>query len=110
MKVKEKSLLIGGTILLAIALTGCGHRSPVSYNVNGRYFMAGDPACVTFKRTRNPRLIQCMDAQGHPTYRRRAMTNQELLMYTHRQQMRQLQSIEAELMFSRMPLYGPWWW
>jgi len=71
--------------------------------------MAGDPACTRFKRVKNSRMIQCYDAKGHPTQRRRAMTTQELMMYTHRQQMAQMRSIEAEMMFSRMT-YSPWWW
>ena len=91
-------------------LSGCAHRAPVPHNVNGRYFMAGDPACAAFKRTRNPGMILCLDEKGRVTGKRRAMTTQELMMYTHRQQMRQLRSIEAELMFARMPYYSPWWW
>ncbi len=97
--------------ILVLGISGCGGpRGPVPYDVNGRYFMAGDPNCAQFKSTRNPRVIQCMDAQGHLTHKRRAMTDQELLMYTHRQQMRQMRDIEAQLMFNRMDRYGPWWW
>jgi len=100
-----------GLVMLMILMEGCTVRPhPVPHNVNGRYFMAGDPGCASFRRTRNPRYILCRDAQGHVTGKRRAMTNQELLMYTHYQQMRQLRSIEAELMFQRMSLWHPWYW
>ena len=98
-------------LMVSLVLIGCGgSRGPMPYDVHGRYFMAGDPNCVRFQPTRNPRVIQCMDTQGHLTHKRRAMTDQELLMYTHRQQMRQMRDIEAQLMFNRMDRYGPWWW
>ena len=98
-----------GALALAVLLAGCAGSHPVPHNVNGRYYMAGDPQCVTFKKVGGK--ILCRDARGRVTGKRRAMTTQELMMYTHRQQMRQLQSIEAELMFSRGgPWWGPWRW
>ncbi len=110
MKQSRKFLKIALVTLPIFFLTGCAPRSPSPYDVNGRYFMAGDPSCARFKPTRNPHRILCMDEQGHITGRRRAMTDQELLMYTHRQQMRQMQDIEAQLMFNRMDYYAPPWW
>ncbi|ADV46697.1 hypothetical protein [Nitratifractor salsuginis] len=102
------------TLLLGVALfglSGCvGRPRPVLHDVGGCFFIVGDPDCVQFKRTKNPRYVLCMDAQGHVKGKRRAMTNQELLMYTHYQQMRQLRSIEAELMFQRMTYWDPWYW
>ena len=92
-----------------LLMAGCAaHRPPAPLNVNGRYYMAGDPECVQFRKAGSK--ILCMDAKGRVTGKRRAMTDQELLMYTHNQQMRQMQSIEMELMMSRGPWWGPWGW
>ena len=103
------SLVVGSLVLLVMGLSGCGVPQPTPQDVGGRYYMAGDPQCVTFKKVGNK--ILCRDAQGHITGKRRAMTTQELLMYTHQQQMRQMQDIEAEMMFSRpAPWWGPWGW
>ena len=100
-------VIIGAVVVSLLA--GCtAHRAPAPRNVNGRYYMAGDPACVQFRKVGGK--ILCMDERGRVTGKRRAMTNQELLMYTHRQQMRQMQSIEMELMMSRGPWWGPWGW
>jgi hypothetical protein len=104
----KRSLGGVGALALAAMLAGCAGRHPVPYNVGGRYYMAGDPQCVSFKKVGGK--ILCRDARGHVTGKRRAMTTQELMMYTYRQQMRQLRSIEAELMFSRGPWWGPWGW
>ena len=102
-----RSVVFAGVGLLLLA--GCtAQRPPAPYNVNGRYYMAGDPDCVKFRKSGSK--ILCLDVKGHVTGRRRAMTDQELLMYTHNQQMRQMQSIEMELMMSRSPWWGPWGW
>ena len=98
------------SVLPIFLLNGCVRKGPSPYDVNGRYFMAGDSACARFKPTRDPQRILCMDERGHVTGQRRAMTDQELLMYTHRRQMRQMQDIEAQLMFNRMDYYAPPWW
>ena len=92
-------------------LGGCAvQQGPTPHDVNGRYYMAGDPACVHFRKAGSK--ILCIDANGHVTGKRRAMTDQELLMYTHRQQMRQMQDIEMQVMMNRTaaPWWGPWGW
>ena len=62
-----------------LGLSGCvGQPRPTPHDVGGRFFIAGDRDCVHFKPSKNPRYILCMDAQGHITGKRRAMTDQEL--------------------------------
>ena len=102
-----KISLLGSVALL---VSGCVPSQPVPTDVGGRYYMAGDPQCVTFRK-RGSKIV-CRDKEGRVTGTRRAMTNQELLMYTHREQMRLMEDIEMQIMMNRTvaPWWSPWGW
>ena len=104
---KKRYRIYLSVLFLALSSAGCtAMRGPTPHDVGGRYYLAGDPACVHFRKAGS--RILCLDAQGHVTGKRRAMTDQELLMYTHRQQMRQMEDIEMQIMMNRTA--APWWW
>ncbi|AQT45704.1 hypothetical protein BBC0244_020400 [Bartonella apihabitans] len=71
--------------LCLIFLPGCVYTAePIFYN--GAYYMVGDSACRN-GRGINSTTIICYNEQGKSTGYRQAMTQQQLSMYMHQQQM-----------------------
>ncbi len=71
-------------VSLIIFLGGCASAMPNL--VNGKYYMGGDSSCSRY-RTLSESRIMCMDKDGNETGYRDAMTDQQLQMYQHNQQM-----------------------
>lgn len=79
MKLK-RILLIFSVLLLA----SCAQAMPNL--INGRYYMAGDAECAKVSVLSSSRIM-CYRKDGTPTGYRDAMTDQQLQMYMHNQQM-----------------------
>ncbi len=77
-------------IILATLLAGCaGSARPNFYR--GHYYMSGDSNC-RYSSERTDTSINCFNSDKEPTGYRDAMTDQELQMYQHNQQMEQQQN------------------
>ena len=76
-----KYILLG--IVLTFSLTGCVSSAQPN-SVNGKYYMMGDSSCSRYKVI-SPNKVMCYDTNGRATGWRKAMTNQELQIYMHRQ-------------------------
>ena len=73
-------------IILISTLVGCASAKPNFYN--GRYYMTGDSDCVKGRAISESRIM-CANSKGQETGYRDAMTDQQLQMYQHNQQMSQ---------------------
>ena len=71
---------------MAIILGGCASAMPNFFN--GRYYMAGDSSCVSGRVISESRMM-CINSDGEETGYRDALTDQQLQMYRHDQQMGQ---------------------
>lgn len=81
--------------LTAAALAGCANTaSPVLHA--GQYYMIGDDNCITAFPDSNARVI-CYDEEGIKTGYRNAMTQAELQMWTHQQQMAAIEQRQLQL-------------
>jgi hypothetical protein len=78
-----KIVLLMGLIVI---LTGCRYAQPNFYN--GRYYMAGDKNCARMKKLSDTRIM-CENTDGKETGYRDAMTDQQLQMWRHNQQIQQ---------------------
>ena len=76
------------TALLATALTSAcvGTQAAAPNLYNGYYFMAGDETC-TQMRALSATRIMCTNSAGQETGYRDAMTDQQLQMYQHSEEM-----------------------
>ncbi|MDP3279483.1 MAG: hypothetical protein Q8M57_00245 [Nitrosomonas sp.] len=77
-----KNILV---IILVTSLAGCVSSAAPNF-YNGRYYMAGDESCVQIRALSDTRVM-CADTNGKETGYREAMTDQQLQMYQHNQQM-----------------------
>ena len=76
-------------ICLVTLLGGCASAMPNFFN--GRYYMAGDSSCVRGRALSETRMM-CINSDGQETGYRDAMTDQQLQMYRHDEQMTQQQN------------------
>ena len=74
---------------LLLSLSGCYTAKPQF--LRGDYYMTGDSNCRSSTQ-RTSTTINCYDSDGELLGFRTAMTDQELDMYRHNQQMKQQQS------------------
>jgi hypothetical protein len=74
-----KVAIMAASLVTAVAMSGCTTSASPTL-VNGRYYWAGDPACVR-GAILSPTRIFCADAKGKKTGYRDAMSDQELYMY-----------------------------
>ena len=73
-----------------MSFTGCArHATPEFYY--GNYYMTGDDNCRRRSLISDTRIM-CYDADSNEMGYRDAMTNQQLSMYQHNQQVKQQQS------------------
>jgi hypothetical protein len=77
-------------VWLTIFLCGCASAMPNL--VNGKYYMGGDSSCSRYRALSESRIM-CIDKDGNETGYRDAMTDQQLQMYQHNQQMEQQRSL-----------------
>lgn len=73
---------------ILLSLSGCYSASPQL--LRGHYYMTGDSNC-RYSRKRSDISIDCYNSDDELTVYRNAMTDQELQMYQHNQQMQQQQ-------------------
>lgn len=71
-------------VCLVVFLSGCMEAAPNL--INGKYYMAGDSVCSKVK-VRDSNTIECYNSKGEYQGWRSAMTDQQLQMYMHKQQM-----------------------
>lgn len=81
--------------LLAACSAPTRYAAPFFYN--GSYYMAGDDVCRNILEVQQGRVV-CRDANGQATGYRDAMTDQQLQMYQHNQQIAMMQA-QAEQQF-----------
>jgi len=87
-KMNVVNLLRGGVILLALGIAGCTAKPNF---INGKYYMGGDSNCKRYKVLSESRIM-CLTSDGEETGYRDAMTDQQLQMYQHNQQMNSQQN------------------
>lgn len=83
----------------SVLLTSCASNNAASpQNINGKYYMAGDAACVRY-RIIDSDTIECATNEGVSTGYRNAMTDQEIQMWQFqvRQQQLQMQELTRQL-------------
>ena len=76
---------IGILVLLSTLITGC---SASPQFLRGHYYMTGDSNC-RYSRALTDTSIECYNSDDELTGYRDAMTNQQLEMYRHKEQMEQ---------------------
>ena len=74
---------------LIVILAGCASAMPNFHN--GKYYMAGDSSCQQARQYTEDKIM-CIDGNGKETGWREAMTDQQLQMWQHNQQMEQQQN------------------
>ena len=85
-----KLLVILSALTLTTFLNGCAtHAYP--YAINGKYYMVGDSGCARYKVLSDTRIM-CANSDDKDMGYRNAMSDQELDMYRHNQNMAQQQS------------------
>ena len=88
-------LIISISISILFLFTNCSTK-PKTQPFNGKYYMLEDSNCRSFKSMKNDRVM-CYDAHGKPTGWRKALSNQELQMYMHEENMEKLNSINSNI-------------
>lgn len=83
---------------ILLSLSGCSTAGPQF--VHGNYYWAGDSDCRSANQ-RTDTSITCYNSDGEETGYRNAMTDQQLQMYRHNQQMSQQQSIANQKSYDR---------
>ena len=88
------SMKIMKVVIICIAALQCScsmfYSARPTY-ANGSYYMAGDAACRAYSVI-DSRTIYCLNDDGERTGRRSALTDQQLQMYRHNQNMAQSKS------------------
>ena len=74
--------------LLNLFCIGCA--SAVPNLIDGKYYMAGDSGCTQGRKISDNRIM-CVNSDGEDTGWRDAMTDQELQMYQHKQNLQAMQ-------------------
>ncbi len=72
-------------VLVITILNGCASVVRPN-NINGKYYMVGDSNCAKYS-IESENIINCFTENDEFTEKRRALTNQELQVYLHNQQM-----------------------
>lgn len=80
--------------LIVLSFSGCTRTAKPNL-VAGRYYMAGDNNCVRY-RNGSASQITCINDKGQETGIRYPMSDQEISMYQHNQQMAQQSSAQFQ--------------
>lgn len=81
-------------LLATASLSGCvgtSDQAAAPNLLNGYYFMAGDESCSQMRPLSVTRIM-CINSAGQETGYRDAMTDQQLQMYQHSQEMQMMQA------------------
>ena len=87
---KKKIFLFSLLTIISLSITGCSKTAMPNF-YNGHYFMAGDDNCRRMSSISSTRIM-CYDKNGKEMGWRDAMTDQQLSMYQHNQNIQQRES------------------
>jgi len=86
-KIMKNIFRILSIVLIAISFNGCLYQNIAIPNlIAGKYYLAGDDVCSRYRVISDTRIM-CLDINGKEMGWRDAMTDQEISMYQHNQQM-----------------------
>ena len=94
----ENITILISLIGILLSLSGCSMAGPQF--LRGNYYWTGDSDCK-LSRQRTDTSITCYNSDDKETGYRNAMTDQQLQMYRHNQQMSQRQSIANQESYDR---------
>lgn len=77
----------------SLLFSGCADPQPNFYN--GKYYMIGDENCVKVRPLSDSRIM-CANQAGQEKGYREAMTDQQISMYQHNQQIKQQKQQEFD--------------
>ena len=89
----KKIILSIIAVVITLSITGCGGATPQA--VNGKYYMMGDSNCKRYTVMDSNRIM-CYTSDSKKVGWRASMTDQEISMYQHNQQIAQQQSAQTQ--------------